>query len=70
MNENRRQKLNMYVYGIQITLYIPCANYNLFNAATVVYTLPGGHIVYFSMQHLIIETLSSLMHGPIYLNCK
>lgn len=65
MNENRRQKLNMYVYGFQINLYVPCANYNLFNITTVVYTLSDGNIIYFGVQHLVIETLSSLMHGPI-----
>jgi len=55
----------MYVYGFQINLYVPCANYNLFNITTVVYTLSDGNIIYFGVQHLVIETLSSLMHGPI-----
>jgi len=60
----------MHVCGTQITVYVPCANYNLFNVTTVVYTLSDGNIIYFGVQLLIIETLSSLMHGPIYLNCK
>lgn len=70
MNENRRQNLNTNICGIQITLYVPCTNDILFNIIIVVYNLSDGNIIHFSVQHLIIEPLSSLTHGPIYLNCK
>jgi len=50
--------------------YPLCINCSLFNITIVVYTLSDGNIIFFSVQHLVIEPLSSLTHGPIYVNCK
>jgi len=54
VNKNRRQKLNMNIYGIYINLFVPCINYSLFNITIVVYTLSDGNVIYFSVQDLMI----------------